>query len=204
MRDKVSKLLNSKVFDPIHDQTFYLTTEHKNRLKAEYGVEQWKFVQKQGDAVFIPAGCPHQVRNSFSVKVADFGLSRLFPLDATHVSTAPQGTPGYVNPEYHECYQLTDKSDEPYVVCSGAILAVCGRKNGAQEAESNEEMEEEPVIGIASGLASLVGWYDKYNCSTIRDASDSWGTSVSFISIILLPTIGNAAELAGSVIFALN
>jgi serine/threonine protein kinase len=32
---------------------------------------------------------------NFHVKVADFGLSRLFPRDATHVSTAPQGTPGY-------------------------------------------------------------------------------------------------------------
>ncbi|KAK1403172.1 JmjC domain-containing protein [Heracleum sosnowskyi] len=60
-----------QVFDPIHDQTFYLTVEHKNRLKAEYGVEPWTFVQKQGDAVFIPAGCPHQVRNLKScIKVA--------------------------------------------------------------------------------------------------------------------------------------
>ncbi|XP_019457854.1 PREDICTED: LEAF RUST 10 DISEASE-RESISTANCE LOCUS RECEPTOR-LIKE PROTEIN KINASE-like 1.2 isoform X3 [Lupinus angustifolius] len=47
----------------------------------------------------------------FCVKVADFGLSRLFPTHATHISTAPQGTPGYVDPEYHECYQLTSKSD---------------------------------------------------------------------------------------------
>ena len=48
-------------------------------------------------------------------KLADFGLSRggVTPEDASrsHVSTAPQGTPGYVDPDYHQSFHLSDKSD---------------------------------------------------------------------------------------------
>ncbi|XP_004232586.1 lysine-specific demethylase JMJ26 [Solanum lycopersicum] len=60
-----------QVVHPIHDQVFYLTTYHKEKLKQDFGIEPWTFVQKLGEAVLIPAGCPHQVRNLKScIKVA--------------------------------------------------------------------------------------------------------------------------------------
>ncbi|XP_052195517.1 lysine-specific demethylase JMJ27-like isoform X2 [Diospyros lotus] len=60
-----------QVIHPIHDQAFYLDMHHKRKLKEEFGVEPWTFVQELGEAVLIPAGCPHQVRNLKScIKVA--------------------------------------------------------------------------------------------------------------------------------------
>ncbi|KAG5521910.1 hypothetical protein RHGRI_034210 [Rhododendron griersonianum] len=60
-----------QVIHSIHDQAFYLTSHHKRKLKEDFGVEPWTFVQELGEAVFIPAGCPHQVRNFKScIKVA--------------------------------------------------------------------------------------------------------------------------------------
>ncbi|KAL6509250.1 hypothetical protein OROGR_022560 [Orobanche gracilis] len=59
------------VVHPIHDQIFYLDEKHKKQLKDEFNVEAWTFEQHLGEAVFIPAGCPHQVRNRQScTKVA--------------------------------------------------------------------------------------------------------------------------------------
>ncbi|KAH9670158.1 transcription factor jumonji (JmjC) domain-containing protein [Citrus sinensis] len=78
-----------QVVHPIHDQTFYLNMYHKKKLKEEFGVEPWSFVQQLGEAVLIPAGCPHQVRNLMScTKIA---------LD-------------FVSPEnINECIRLTDE-----------------------------------------------------------------------------------------------
>ena len=42
-------------------QNFFLGSRHLQQLKEEYGVEPWQFEQHQGEGVFIPAGCPHQV-----------------------------------------------------------------------------------------------------------------------------------------------
>ncbi|CAK8568960.1 unnamed protein product [Lathyrus sativus] len=59
---------------------------------------------------------------NFGSKVADFGLSRLGITEishVSHVSTAPQGTPGYVDPQYHQDFHLSDKSD---VYSFGVVL----------------------------------------------------------------------------------
>ena len=67
----------SEVDHPIHSQAFYLGTadlaalKHETNVPGASGLEPWGFYQYDHECVFIPAGCPHQVRNTSScIKVA--------------------------------------------------------------------------------------------------------------------------------------
>ncbi|XAR60732.1 hypothetical protein NMG60_11034215 [Bertholletia excelsa] len=80
-----------------------------------------------------------------------------------------------------------------------------------EEEDSDDGLSEDmPVIGLGSslvwlaGMTAIIALLSEYVVDTIEAASDSWGLSVSFISVILLPIVGNAAEHAGSIIFALK
>lgn len=57
--------------------------------------------------------------SDYHVKVADFGLARFIPTDHSRVSTTPQGTLGYLDPEYNITHEVTYKTD---VYCFGVIL----------------------------------------------------------------------------------
>ncbi|KQJ84334.1 vacuolar cation/proton exchanger 1b [Brachypodium distachyon] len=80
-----------------------------------------------------------------------------------------------------------------------------------QEVEDEDDdlgSEDEAVLGFSSAMVWLAvmtlitAILSEYVVSTIEAASKSWELSVSFISIILIPIVGNAAEHAGAVIFA--
>jgi len=73
--DKIRDLLNKVAIergeklesnhDPIHDQKWYLDGPLRERLYKEYHVDGYTIVQCLGDAIFIPAGAPHQVNKFF-------------------------------------------------------------------------------------------------------------------------------------------
>ena len=75
--------------DPIHDQSWYLDEDLRDRLAKEYGVFGYTIIQCLGDSIFIPAGAPHQVRNlNNCIKVAE----------------------DFVSPEnIHHCFRLTQE-----------------------------------------------------------------------------------------------
>ncbi|KAL2479465.1 Vacuolar cation/proton exchanger 3 [Abeliophyllum distichum] len=76
------------------------------------------------------------------------------------------------------------------------------------EEDSDVVSDESAVIGFWSAfvwlvlMTGVIALLSEYVLGTIEAASDSWGLSVNFISEILLPIVGNAAEHAAAVIFA--
>ena len=51
------------------------------------------------------------LHDKYIAKIADFGTSRSITIDQTHLTTVVQSTFGYLDPEYFQSSQFTEKSD---------------------------------------------------------------------------------------------
>ncbi|XP_077217168.1 vacuolar cation/proton exchanger 1a-like isoform X3 [Tasmannia lanceolata] len=95
-----------------------------------------------------------------------------------------------------------------YSESSGAKIGDPILQLSREEEDHDVISEEEPLIGFPTAMVWLaamtvvIAVLSEYVVGTIESASDSWGVSVSFSSIILLPIVGNAAEHASTIIFA--
>lgn len=100
------------------------------------------------------------VDHEYNSKVADFGLSRMgmTSVDSSHISTAPQGTPGYVDPQYHQNFHLSDKSD---VYSFGVVLLELLTGRRAMEHVRGRSAHAEQTI-------KLVDWTRPYLASSRR------------------------------------
>ncbi|KAH9009263.1 hypothetical protein EDB84DRAFT_1659384 [Lactarius hengduanensis] len=78
--------------DPVLAQNTYLSPSALCELELQHGIKASTFIQREGEAVFIPAGCAHQVSNvTSSIKIAcDFISVKHLPDTIRLVSTFRQ------------------------------------------------------------------------------------------------------------------
>ncbi|XP_059639660.1 wall-associated receptor kinase-like 2 [Cornus florida] len=89
--------------------------------------------------------------DKFRAKVSDFGTSKSIAIDQTHMTTLVQGTFGYLDPEYFQSSQFTEKRD---VYSFGVVLVelLTGQK---------------PILSTRSVERSLAAYFKlmmKENC----------------------------------------
>nr|XP_015837929.1 PREDICTED: probable JmjC domain-containing histone demethylation protein 2C isoform X2 [Tribolium castaneum] len=154
--DKIRDLLNKVVVekggrlephhDPIHDQSCYLDGPLRERLYKEYGVEGYAIVQCLGDAVFIPAGAPHQVRNLHNcIKVAEDFVS---PENVSHCFHLTQEFRDLSDTHTNHEDKLQIKNIIYHAVkdALSCISAVLNKHMCKKEESRNGEEEQSPMM----------------------------------------------------------
>ncbi|CAN7108907.1 unnamed protein product [Brassica rapa subsp. narinosa] len=91
------------------------------------------------------------LNEKLQAKIADFGLSRSFPVEGTsQVSTVVAGTIGYLDPEYYTTRQMNEKSD---VYSFGVVLleVVTGKPAISRSKTQSVHLSDEVGSMLASG-----------------------------------------------------
>jgi Ca2+:H+ antiporter len=77
-------------------------------------------------------------------------------------------------------------------------------KKGDDDEEDELVLTFSGAIGCLAGVTVLIAILSEYLVDAIEGAAAAWGLPLSFISVILLPIVGNAAEHMSAVIFAMH
>ncbi|KAG6790873.1 hypothetical protein POTOM_007042 [Populus tomentosa] len=97
-------------------------------------------------------------------------------------------------------FQLKTQKD-PYIPLS---------EEGSQNGENDNDDDETPEISKWESifwLSIMTAWISilsEYLVDAIEGTSQTWNIPISFIGVILLPIVGNAAEHAGAIMFAMK
>uniref|UniRef100_A0A7N0UET8 Protein kinase domain-containing protein n=1 Tax=Kalanchoe fedtschenkoi TaxID=63787 RepID=A0A7N0UET8_KALFE len=107
--------------------------------------------------------------DKYGAKVADFGTSRSVSIDQTHLTTIVQGTFGYLDPEFFQSSQFTDKSDvysfrvvlAELLTGERPILSRAGQEEKNLAAFFISSLEEDFLFDIIDGSVAREGHRDE-------------------------------------------